>query len=443
MKFVKVLLKLVIWLAVLGGIGYGVQYYLKTKKTETTTISYRTAPIVHTDIFRTVEATGTVQPIKEVEVGAQVNGRIVKLFVDYNSVVTNGQIVALIDPQVYEANYKSALGELHTNEANIKKCEAQLVLAEKTLKRKQELVKSNMAPVADYDNALEARDTAIASLEAAKASVERSQASVSQARANLNYCTIISPVNGVVIVRSVDEGQTVVSSMNAVPIFKIATDLKRIQVEATVPEADIGSVKEGQVVTFTVDSYPGLKFKGEVRQVRMASTTTSSVVTYPVIIEADNIGSKLFPGMTANISVHIDEAKGVLAVTSAAFRYKPAAMPPPAGAAQAMPGAPAAAAQAKPAAAEQKLDEHHKALYLLDAKGEPEKVIVEIGLSDGNFTQIKSPADLDHREAVLGIAMPQAFGKMGPQGGAGSSNPFMPKHPARRPTNSGKGGGPR
>ena len=430
MKVVKFLIKLIIWLAILGGVGYYGWRYFDSKKEEATVITYRTAPFVKMDIFRTVEATGTVQPIKEVEVGAQVNGRIVKLFVDYNSVVTNGQVVALIDPQVYEANYKSALGELHTNEANIKKCEAQLVLAEKTLKRKQELVKNNMAPVADYDIALESRDTAIASLEAAKASVERSQASVSQARANLNYCTIISPVNGVVIVRSVDEGQTVVSSMNAVPIFKIATDLKRIQVEATVPEADIGNVKEGQSVTFTVDSYPGLKFKGEVCQVRMASTTTSSVVTYPVIIEADNLGGKLFPGMTANISVHIDEAKDVLAVTSAAFRYRP--MTP-----EAAPMGQTAMKTDKPEKADPR-----KPLYLLDANGQPEKVMVEVGLTDGSFTEIKAPKDLEKRMAVLGIQAPMKKMGMGAHGGGGeASNPFMPKHPMRRKTNSAPGAG--
>ena len=438
MKIVKTLVKLLVWLAVLGGgATYGWRYY-SSKQTEAAVITYRTAPVLRTDIFRTVEATGTVEPIKEVEVGAQVNGRIIKLFVDYNSTVTNGQVVALIDPQVYEANYKSALGELHSNEANIKKCEAQLVLAEKTLKRKQELVKSNMAPVADYDTALEVRDTAIASLEQAKASVERSQATVSQAKANLDYCTIISPVNGIVIVRSVDEGQTVVSSMNAVPIFKIATDLKRIQVEATVPEADIGNVKEGQAVTFTVDSYPSLKFKGEVRQVRMASTTTSSVVTYPVIIEADNLGGKLYPGMTANIAVQIDEAKDVLAVTAAAFRYKPQPLPAAAGAPAGAPaGVPPPPATAKPP----KKDEAENGLqplYLMGADGQPEKVMVKVGLTDGSFTEISSETKLEGREAVLGVNAPVLAG-----GGksAGNSNPFMPKPPGRqRRPNAGPGG---
>ena len=408
----------VAWIAVLVGAGWWAWRWYGARNEEAAAVRYRTAPVVRADVFRTVEATGTVQPIKEVEVGAQVNGRIVKLFVDYNSTVTNGQVVALIDPLVYEANYKSALGELHSNQANVKKCEAQLVLAEKTLVRKEKLSKREMAPVADYDSALEARDAAVASLAAAKASVERSEASVSQAKANLGYCTIVSPVDGVVITRSVDEGQTVVSSMNAVPLLKIATDLRRIQVEATVPEADIGNVHDGQVVTFAVDSYPGLTFTGVVTQVRMASTTTSSVVTYPVIIEADNPSGKLFPGMTANISVHIAEARGVLTVSSAAFRYHPPT-----------PGGPGAGEGAHTG------DKSRKSLWLLGANGEPEAVEVGTGLSDGSVTEIKTDAALEGREAVLGVmpAMPK-----GAPGAGGPSNPFMPKRMSRQTKNSAK-----
>jgi HlyD family secretion protein len=410
-------LKRLVMLAILAGIAYAGYAFFSSKKRAAEVVRYRTAPVVRADVFRTVEATGTVQPIKEVEVGAQVNGRIVKLFVDYNSTVTNGQVVALIDPLVYEANYKSALGELHSNQANVKKCEAQLVLAEKTLVRKEKLSKREMAPVADYDSALEARDAAAASLAAAKASVEKSEASVSQAKANLGYCTIVSPVSGVVITRSVDEGQTVVSSMNAVPLLKIATDLRRIQVEATVPEADIGNVHDGQVVTFGVDSYPGQTFTGVVTQVRMASTTTSSVVTYPVIIEADNPSGKLFPGMTANISVHIAEARGVLTVSSAAFRYHPPSA-----------GGPGAGESPRSAGGK-------KTLWLLGANGEPEAVEVGTGLSDGSVTEIKGDAALEGREAVLGV-MP-VMPKGGP-GAGGPSNPFMPKRQMRQKKNSAK-----
>ncbi len=403
----KWITRLVVLAAIVAGGWYAWNHFHKKREVAAKPV-YRTAEVVRMDVLRNVEATGTVEPIKEVEVGAQVNGRIIKLLVDYNSIVTNGQVVALIDPQVYEANYKSALGELHANEANIKKCEAQLVLAEKTLVRKRNLAKKDMVPVADLDAAQEARDTAAASLDQARASVERSQASVSQAKANLDYCTIVSPVNGVVIDRSVDEGQTVVSSMNAVPLLKLATDLKRIQVEATVPEADIGGVKVGQLVTFTVDAHPRVKFKGEVTQVRMASTTTSSVVTYPVIIQADNPGDRLYPGMTANISIHIAEAKDVTAVTAAAFRYRPADYH------QEGPRKPG-----------------ERAVYLLE-NGEPVRTVVKTGLSDGSFTEIKEPADLEGKEVVLGVMSAATAANASND----KSNPFMPKFPNRKKPNA-------
>ena len=403
-------IKAIVVLSILAGCAFFGWRSFRSGAAAAEKVRYRTANVVRMDVIRNVEATGTVQPIKEVEVGAQVNGRILRLFVDYNSVVTNGQVVALIDPQVYEANYKSSLGELHSNEANVKKCEAQLVLAEKTLARKSNLAKKDMVPVADLDAAQEARDTAAASLDAARASVERSQAVVSQAKANLDYCTIVSPVNGIVIDRSVDEGQTVVSSMNAVPLLKLATDLKRIQVEATVPEADIGGVKVGQSVTFTVDAHPRVKFAGEVTQVRMASSTTSSVVTYPVIIQADNPGGKLYPGMTASIAIRIAEAKNATAVTAAAFRFRPPGPPPD-------------------DAVRPNRERGEAVCYVLEGDA-PVRTLVKTGLSDGSFTQITSPDGLDGKEVVLGIANPAS-----PDAAKDPSNPFMPKFPGRKKAN--------
>ncbi len=379
---------------------------------------YRLAPIAKTDIVKTVEATGTVAPIKKVEVGAQVNGKIIKLFVDYNSLVTNGQVVALIDPQVYDAQYRSALAQLHANEANVKKCEAVLTLAEKTLSRKEALSKKQLASVADYDAALEARDSARASLDQARAQVEQSHASVSQAKANLNYCTIVSPVDGTVIERSVDEGQTVVSSMNAVPLLTIAEDLSRIQVEATVPEADVGAIREGQKVTFTADAYRK-RFKGEVRQVRLAATTVNNVVTYPIIIEAvnDDRDAMLFPGMTANISVETARAEDVLAVSSAALRFRPNE---------------ADFAAAKEAAGGE--IPRGRKLWIAEDGGGMRFVKIEEGISDASFTQIKGADDLLGREAILGYATTRTAA-----GGNGAVNPFKPKFPQR---NKNKGTAP-
>ena len=260
--------------------------------------SYRTAPIARTDIVRTVSATGSVTPrnsSKGIPVGAQVNGKLIKLYVDYNDVVTNGQVVAEIDPLVYKANYKSAVARLHmskagvmTGECALRQREAELVLAQKTYDRKKALAEKKMAPVADLDSAEEslakskaAVESAKAALASAKAEVESAQASVDQAEANLSYCTIVSPVDGIVIDRKVEEGETVVSSMNAVPVLTIAEDLDTIWVAADIPEADIGGIQVGQDVTFTVDAYR-TRFKGKVKQIRKASTTTNNVVTFPV-----------------------------------------------------------------------------------------------------------------------------------------------------------------
>ena len=410
--------RIVVLAVVAGGAWYGWRHFHQERE-ESAEIRYRTAKVVRMDVRRNVEATGTVQPIKEVEVGAQVNGKIVKLFVDYNSAVTNGQIVALIDPQVYDASYRNALGELHANQANVDKCLATLAYAEKTLARKEQLVKKEMAPVADYDAALEARDSAKASLAAAKAAVERSEASVSQAKANLDYCTIVSPVDGVVIKRSVDEGQTVVSSMNAVPLLTIAEDLKTIQVEATVPEADVGSVRVGQKVTFTADAYRR-KFTGTVRQIRLAAETTNNVVTYPIIIEAENPGEMLFPGMTANIAVETARAENVLTVTSAAFRFRPRREHIAGDAAA---NAPAAVPQAQ----RDPSGRRPKKVWLQAADGKLEPVVVEDGITDDSFTEIKSPASLEGKTVVLGYETATTA----KAGGGDTKNPFMPKMPQR------------
>ncbi len=394
---------------------------------------YRTAPIARADILRTVEATGTVTPrnsAKGIPVGAQVNGRLIKLFVDYNSVVTNGQVVAMIDPLVYEANYKSALAQLHANEAQVnvrqaavQSSEAELTLARKTFTRKQALVEKRLAPAADLDDAEEALARATAnvasakaSLAAAEASVEQSKASAEKAKTDLGYCTIISPVNGIVIDRKVEEGETVVSSMNAVPVLTIAEDLNTIWVSATIPEADIGNVKVGQHVTFTADAYRR-RFEGTVRQVRRASTETNNVVTFPVIIEAANPDEMLFPGMTATLSIETARVADVPAVAAAALRFRPK---------------------------QEDLDRidgeipRGRKLWLKPLKeGDPlEYVVVSEGVSDDSFTQIvcDTAEALVGREAVIGYqtAATVAADK-------GATNPFMPKMPTR---NQNKGTAP-
>ena len=389
---------------------------------------FRLAPITRADVVRTVEATGTVTPrntSKGIPVGAQVNGKVIKLFVDYNSTVTNGQVVALIDPLVYDATYKSAVAQLHVNEANVEvrkatiaSCEAELTLAEKTYERKKALAEKSMAPIADLDNAVEwlakakaALASAKASLMSAKAAVEQSRATVSKAKADLDYCTIRSPVNGVVISRKVEEGETVVSSYNAVPVLTIAEDLQVIWVEATVPEADVGNVKIGQEVTFTADAYRR-RFKGRVKQVRKAATTTNNVVTYPIIIEADNPDEMLFPGMTATLSIETARAENAVVVSAAAFRFRPREEDRPTGEVP-----------------------RGRKLWLVGADGKLEPHVVTEGVSDTSFTQITGGEELEGKEAVVGYetATTLAAGK------DGTTNPFKPKFPQR---NKNKGTAP-
>ena len=255
--------------------------------------------------------------------------------------------------------------------------------------------------------------------QAAKAQVEQSRASMNQAKANLNYCTIVSPVDGTVIERSVDEGQTVVSSMNAVPLLTIAEDLSRIQVEATVPEADVGMIREGQNVTFTADAYRKT-FRGKVRQVRLAATTENNVVTYPIIIDAvnDDKESLLFPGMTANISVETARAEDVLAVSSAALRFRPNAED----------------FEAAKAAAGGEIPRGRK-LWLPDGDGGVKFYLVKEGISDASFTQLVGLDELEGKEAILGYMTARTAAA----GGNGAVNPFKPKFPQR---NKNKGTAP-
>ena len=289
-----------------------------------------------------------------------------------------------------------------------------LALAEKTYARKKALVGKGTAPVADLDGAEEALMKARASLESAKASlrsaeasVRQSEASADQAKANLDYCTIVSPVNGIVIDRKVEEGETVVSSMNAVPVLTIAEDLKTVWVEATVPEADVGNIKVGQPVTFTADAYRR-RFKGRVKQIRRAATTTNNVVTYPIIIEAENPGEMLFPGMTATLSIETARAENTVVVSAAAFRFRPKKEDMPEGEVK-----------------------RGRKIWLVGENGRLEYHMVEEGVSDDAFTELKGGDRFEGREAVIGYETLQTMKRSGDE----TVNPFAPKR--SRPTAKG------
>lgn len=256
-----------------------------------------------------VTATGTIEAVTSVTVGTQVSGIVNKLYVDYNSQVKKGQVIAELDKT-------NLLSELNTAKANMASAQSQLNYQSANMKRYQTLYQKGLVSADDYENAL-------LTYRQAKEEVATAKEQVQRAQTNLGYATITSPIDGTVISKSVEEGQTVAASFNTPELFTIAKDLTNMQVVADVDEADIGAVKEGDRVTFTVDAYPDDTFEGTVKQVRLQATTTNNVVTYEVVISAQNADLKLKPGLTANVTIYTQERTGVLAVANKALRFTP------------------------------------------------------------------------------------------------------------------------
>jgi HlyD family secretion protein len=271
--------------------------------------NYQTTTITRGPITQAVTATGTLNPMVNVQVGSQVSGNIAKLFVDFNSQVKAGQVVAQIDPVLFQATVTQAEGDL----AN---AQAALDLAKVNAKRTRELFAKKTSSEADVDQA-------IANLHQAEANVKIKQGALDKAKADLDHCTITSPIDGVVISRNVDVGQTVAASLQAPVIFAIANDLTKMQIDANVAEADVGVVKVDQNVDFTVDAFPIQTFQGKVVQVRNAPITVQNVVTYDTVIGLSNPELKLKPGMTANVSIIVAHKDDVLQIKNAALRYRP------------------------------------------------------------------------------------------------------------------------
>ncbi|MEP0828030.1 MAG: efflux RND transporter periplasmic adaptor subunit [bacterium] len=272
-------------------------------------VSYRTEKIDRGDIVVSISATGTLNAVTTVLVGSQVSGTISKIYVDYNSQVREGELLAQIDPTFLQATVSE-------QSANVDRAQAQVNEAARNFERTKQLFEKSLISQAELD-------AAITSLETAQASLKQAEASLERARVNLRYATIKSPIDGVVISRDVDVGQTVAASLSAPTLFTIANDLSRMQVEASIDEADIGNVKEGQKVTFRVDSYPEEEFTGIVSQIRLAPVVSQNVVTYNVIIDVSNSELKLMPGMTANVIIEVARRDDVLRAPLQALRFVP------------------------------------------------------------------------------------------------------------------------
>jgi HlyD family secretion protein len=318
---------------------------------------YETAPASRGGIVQHVTASGSLGALVSVDVGSQVSGKISALFADFNSPVKKGQLVAEIDPTVYAAALRQAGGELASAKANV-------TLKRQNLERKKILAPQRAASQLDVDQAT-------AELAQAEATVVIQQGAVESAQANLDYCKITAPVDGIVISRKVDTGQTVIAAMSTPVLFTIAQDITKMNISAAVSEADIGQVRPGQMVEFAVDAFPDEVFHGQVVQVRKAPTTTQNVVTYETIIAVDNPEQKLFPGMTADVSILVAEHPNVLKIPNTALRYTPPDD--------------AAFEQTPPT----KLERNQRLVYTQGTDGIKLKpVIVKTGLTDGVDTEV-------------------------------------------------------
>src|SRR5215469_9912092 len=299
----KWIVVLVLVAVVVGG---GIWHFARNRGDDP---QYNTVGVDRGDLTQTVAATGTLNPVTNVLVGCQVSGRISKVYVDYNSNVKAGQLIAEIDPKTYEAQLAQA-------EANLANQKANLELQEVQAKRESQLYTNSLVSGSDYD-------TAVATLHEAEAAVRLDEAALNMAQINLDYCKIYSPVDGIVIVNNIEVGQTVAASFNTPELFQIANNLKEMQIDSSVAEADVGNVIQGQGVDFTVDAYPYRTFHGSVTQVRNSPTTVNNVVTYDCVISVTNSDYKLKPGMTANVSIIVAQRTNVLEIPNGTLRFRP------------------------------------------------------------------------------------------------------------------------
>jgi HlyD family secretion protein len=364
--------KTVIFIIILMIIGASAYFYLKKDNSKA---DYKTEKVEKGDIQVTVTATGTVNAVVNVQVGTQVSGTISKIFVDYNSLVTKGQLLAQIDPANFEAQVAQARANLLNSEAGHKRTQVVLADCVRTLGRNKALLKRDFVSQSDVDTAQTNADSASAQVDAAKAQVEQMKAALKVAETNLGYTRILSPVDGTVISRSVDVGQTVAASYQTPTLFTIAQDLRKMQIETSVDEADIGKIKNSQAVEFTIDAYPDMTFKGVVSEVRNSPTTVSNVVTYVVIVNVDNPELKLKPGMTANVTIIIDEKKGVLRVPDSALRFKPSQV------------------------SKNSKGKSGSAVWVMD-NGRMKRILVKIGISDGSYSEFISGSLKEGSEVI-------------------------------------------
>lgn len=359
-------------------------------------VSFATEKVAKANIQNSVTATGTIEPVTEVTVGTQVSGIISKLYVDYNSVVKKGQVIAELDKS-------NLISSLNTAKATLASAQSALDYQAANYKRYKALYEKGLVSADDYENAQ-------LSYKQSKEQVANAKEEVQRAQTNLGYATITSPIDGVVLAKSVEEGQTVAASYSTPELFTIAQDLTNMQVVADVDEADIGDVKAGERVSFTVDAYPDDTFEGTVTQVRQEATTTNNVVTYEVVISAPNADLKLKPGLTANVTIYTAEKSGVLSVSSKALRYTPT----------------------KETVGKKKIIDCNgkNKVWTLQGNSIVAKS-VNIGMTDGTHTQIMSGVD-EGTEIITGVSVKvEGQDDAATSSEGGESSPFAPGPPGK------------
>jgi len=377
---------------------------------DATAPKYRTENVTRGDLVASVTATGTVNPVKTVQVGTYVSGPIQAIDVDFNSPVKQGQRVAKIDPRPFALRAQQAEAELANAKAALAKARADLQYKTSNLARNRELKQQGIVAADAVDVLASGVDQGRAEVALQEAQVQQAEAKLEEARVNLGYTDIVSPVDGVVVSRAVDVGQTVAASFQTPTLFVIAEDLTKMQVNANVSEADIGEVKTGQAATFTVDAYPDRAFTGTVSQVRNSPLNVQNVITYDVVIDADNTDLALRPGMTANVDVVIGRRDGVLRVPTAALRFRP-----PAGDGKADGGAVASTTSAAGAATNSPAGAAANGttggvpstptVWRL-TRGAPEPVAVTTGLTDDSYTEIQPGALAEGDPVVVAVQRP-------------------------------------
>jgi HlyD family secretion protein len=418
---VKKIVTAIVIVLLLGG---GLTFYLKSRDNGQ---KFKTVPASRGPLRASITATGTMNAVTTVLVGTQVSGTIKKLHVDFNSRVKKGEIIAEIDPATFQAQVDQARANVLAAKANVEKAQATLVDSARTSDRNRQLFSRNLIARGDLDTSEANRDANAAQVSASAAQVAQAEAALRFAETNLQYTRIISPVDGTVVSRNVDVGQTVAASFQTPTLFTIAQDLTKMQIDTNVDEADIGRIRTGQVVEFTVDAYPDNTFQGRVGQIRISPITVQNVVTYDVVITVDNQDLKLKPGMTANVSVIVAAVDDVLKVPNAALRFRPSEKdgvslkPAPvrntngrsSGASAAAPsGAGPGGPSGRPAGKVGRPGDSSYGKASIKAggpkvytvwvlqEGRPKRMPITIGISDGAFTEVAS-GDLKEGEEVI------------------------------------------